>query len=224
MFARILVVIVCFLVAVLRPGLAESGNLPHHRLVVYLKTAPGQPRPPADEMKREVDALMQGAGYSVSWRTTGDFGQDDGDAAVVVSEFQGICEVPRQGTILAPPATGASLASTAVSDGEVLPFIEVDCATVARLLAPALPNEAAARRNFLYGRALGRVVAHELFHALTRTREHDDSGVAKHSFRASDILAEHFEFELATLKRFRESAPVAQDTEDGSFDAAAAGR
>jgi hypothetical protein len=190
---------------------------------VYLKTAVGQPQPPADEMKREVEALMEGAGYSVSWRSPGDFGQDEGDATVIVSEFQGNCEVPRPGTILAPPEAGAVLASTAVSDGEVLPFIGVDCATVARLLAPALPNEAA-RRNFLYGRALGRVVAHELFHALTRTREHDDSGVAKHSFRAADILGEHFEFELATLKRFRESPPVGSDADDGNFDAPAAGR
>jgi hypothetical protein len=223
MFARILVVLVCFLGAVLRPGLAEPVNPPHRKLVVYLKTAAGQPQPPADEMKREVDSLMEDAGYSVSWRSPGDFGQDEGDAVVIVSEFQGICEVPRPGTILAPPETGAILASTAVSDGEVLPFIGVDCATVAKLLAPALPD-GMARRNFLYGRALGRVVAHELFHALTRTREHDGSGVAKHSFRASDILAEHFEFELATLKRFRESAPVVPDTDDGNFGMAAAGR
>jgi hypothetical protein len=221
MFARILVVLVCFFDAVLRPGLAEPVNPPHRKLVVYLKTAVGQP--PADEMKREVEALMESAGYSVSWRSPGDFGQDEGEAAVIVSEFQGICDVPRLGTVLSPPGPGAILASTAVSDGEVLPFISVDCATVTRLLAPALPNEAA-RRTFLYGRALGRVVAHELFHALTRTREHDDSGIAKHSFRASDILAEEFEFELATLKRFRESITVGSDTDDGNTDAGAAGR
>jgi len=224
MFARIVVVLVCFFGAVLRPGLAESVNPPHRRLVVYLKTAASQPKPPTDEMKREVDALMEGAGYSVSWRSPGDFGQDEGDAAVIVSEFQGVCEVPRPGIILAPPGAGAILASTAISDGEVLPFISVDCAIVARLLAPALPDDAAARRTFLYGRALARVMAHELFHALTGTREHADSGVAKHSFRASDVLAEHFEFELATLKRFRESAPVVSDTDDGNLDAGAAGR
>jgi hypothetical protein len=224
MFARILVVLVCFFDAVLRPGLAEPVNPPHRKLVVYLKAAAGQPQPPADEMKREVEALMEGAGYSVSWRSPGDFGQDEGGAAVIVSEFQGICEAPRAGTILAPPDAGAILASTAVSDGEVLPFIAVDCATVTRLLAPALPNEGSARRTFLYGRALGRVVAHELFHALTGTREHDQGGIAKHSFRASDILAEHFEFELASLKRFRESAPVGSDSDDGTFDAPATGR
>jgi hypothetical protein len=223
MFARILVVFVCFFGAVLHLGLAEPVNPPHRKLVVYLKTDAGQPQPPAEEMKREVDALMEGAGYSVSWRSARDFGQDEGDAAVIVSEFQGICEVPRPGTILAPPEAGAILGSTAVSDGAVLPFIRIDCVTLARLLAPALPN-VETRRNFLYGRALGRVVAHELFHALTGTREHDDSGIAKHSFRASDILAEHFEFELTTLKRFRESPAVGSDTDDGNFDAPAAGR
>ena len=224
MFARILVVLVCFFGAVLRPGLAEPVNPPHRKLVVYLKTAAGQPLAPADEMKREVDALMEGAGYSVSWRSPGDFGQDEGDAAVIVSEFQGVCEVPRPGAILAPPDAGAILASTAVSDGEVLPFIDVDCATVARLLGPALLDQASGRRTFLYGRALGRVVAHELFHALTGTREHDQSGIAKHSFRASDILGEHFEFELASLRRFRESAPMVSNTDEGIVDAVAGGR
>jgi hypothetical protein len=224
MFARILVILVCFLDAELRPGLAEPVSPPHRKLVVYLKTAPGQPQPPAEEMKREVNALMEDAGYSVSWRSPGDYGRDEGDAAVIVSELKGICEVPRPGTLLEPPATGATLASTAVSNGQVLPFIAVDCATVTRLLASALPNEAATRREFLYGRALGRVVAHELFHALTGTREHDDGGVAKHSFRASDILAEHFEFELATLKRFRASTTVGLDTDDGNLDVGAAGR
>jgi hypothetical protein len=224
MFARILVILVCFLDAASRQGLAEPVDPPHRKLVVYLKTAPGQPAPPAEEMKREVDALMDGAGYSVSWRSPADYGRDEGDASVIVSELRGTCQAPRLGMMLEPPPAGATLASTVVSDGNVLPFILVDCATVTGLLAPALPNEAATRRNFLYGRALGRVVAHELFHALTRTREHDDGGVAKRSFRASDILAEHFEFELATLKRFRESTTVGSGADDGNLDAGAAGR
>jgi hypothetical protein len=224
MFARILVILVCFLDAELRPALAEPVNPPHRKLVVYLKTAPGQPSPPSEEMKREVNALMDDAGYSVAWRSTDDYGRDEGDAAIVVSELRGICEAPPAGMTLQPPDPGATLASTAVSDGEVLPFIWVDCPIVARLLAPALPAERT-NRNHLYGRALGRVMAHELFHAVTKTRDHDDSGVAKHSFRAAEILAERFEFELATLKRFRESpAGGFASSDDGGTDTSAAGR
>ena len=223
MFARILVILVCFLDAVLRPALAEPVNPPHRKFVVYLKTAPGQPSPPSEEMKREVNALMDDAGYTVSWRSPDDYGRDEGDAAIIVSELRGICQAPPAGMTLGPVEPGASLASTAVSNGIVLPFIWVDCPIVARLLAPALPTEGP-NRNHLYGRALGRVVAHELFHAVTKTRDHDDSGVAKHSFRASDILAEHFEFDLATLKRFRDSAVVGFDADDGDIDAGAAGR
>jgi hypothetical protein len=224
MLARILVVLVGFFGAELRPGLADPVNPPHRKLVVYLKTAPGQPSPPAEEMKREVNALMEGAGYSVFWRSPDDYGRDEGDAMVIVSELRGVCTAPPAGMTLQPPEVGASLASTAVSDGKVLPFIWVDCDTVTRLLAPALPSQAATGRNYLYGRALGRVVAHELFHVLTGTRDHDDAGIAKRSFRASDILAEHFEFELATLKRFRQSTVGGSDADDDNLDAGAAGR
>jgi hypothetical protein len=223
MFARILVILVCFLDAELRPAVAEPVNPPPRKLVVYLKTAPGQPSAPSEEMKREVNALMDDAGYSVLWRSPEDYGRDEGDAAIIVSELRGICQAPPAGMALEPVAPGATLASTAVSDGVVLPFIWVDCPIVARLLAPALPTDGPNRKH-LYGRALGRVVAHELFHAVTKTRDHDDSGVAKHSFRAADILAERFEFEVATLKRFRESTAGGFAPDDGGPDASAAGR
>ena len=49
-------------------GWADLVNLPKRPVVVYLRTNPGQPDRPVEEMKREANALMDTAGYSLEWR------------------------------------------------------------------------------------------------------------------------------------------------------------
>jgi hypothetical protein len=73
-------------------------------------------------------------------------------------------------------------------------------------------RETVARRDFLYGRAMARVVAHELYHVLLKTADHAHAGIARSCFTAEDLLTEHFEFEGATLAKLRtESFGVASD-------------
>ncbi|HEX3992985.1 MAG TPA: hypothetical protein VHX39_17575, partial [Acetobacteraceae bacterium] len=77
-------------------------------------------------------------------------------------------------------------ARTWMADGDVLPFGEVDCARVVNSVRDAmsggdLPNWA----DQLLGRALGRVVAHELVHMLTRSVRHGRDGVTRHRCRAA---------------------------------------
>jgi hypothetical protein len=74
----------------------------------------------------------------------------------------------------------------------------------------------------LYGRAMGRVLAHELYHMLANQREHVGSGVGKPSFSATDVLGESFAFEESALARFRGPAsspfpdPAGAEEEDSS--------
>jgi hypothetical protein len=95
----------------------------------------------------------------------------------------------------------ASLATTAITDGHVLPFSSLNCTALTRSVSAALAKDAGARRDFLYGRAMARVVAHELYHVLLRTTEHARSGVARSCFTTGDLLSERFEFESATSER-----------------------
>jgi hypothetical protein len=108
----------------------------------------------------------------------------------------------------------SSLASTAVQDHQVLPFINVDCAAITRLLAPSLSSEPPARRDLLYGRALARVLAHEFYHVLGRTVEHGESGISKTVVRASDLLGNRMEFEEAAIVKVRPPAPVQSSFDD----------
>ncbi len=58
-------------------------------------------------------------------------------------------------------------------------------------------------REGAYGRALGRVLAHELYHIFGNTTHHASEGVAKESYTVQDLLTEEFQFEA------KESPPAA---------------
>jgi hypothetical protein len=164
---------------------------------VYLKTGANQPAAPVTHMKRELAALMKTAGYRVQW------GDESADSVLTVVELNGTCTMPAGFDAAHGASTGVSLATTNVTDGQVLPFSAVNCAALTRSLAPALLKDAGAQRDFLYGRAMARVVAHELYHILMRTTEHSRSGVARSCFSTDDLLTERFEFESSVLAQMR---------------------
>jgi hypothetical protein len=101
-----------------------------------------------------------------------------------------------------------------VIDGSVEPFSHIYCAALNGLLAPALSRSPAAFRSYLYGRALGRILAHELYHVIVKTRDHDSAGVAKPCFSVEDLLSSGFEFEPVTLARLHsETIPSTEDAD-----------
>jgi hypothetical protein len=170
--------------------------------VVYLKTDASQAARPLDAMRREVARLMQTAGYDLEWRGPQDSNIETG-AFLAVVELRGDCEaasgdVPSGSTV----SDVADLASTYISDGQVLPFSWVNCGNVSRLLAPALLDQRG-REEFLLGRAVGRVIAHEIYHMLMQTRGHTRNGISKPCFSAADLLAGSFEFEDAALAQLQ---------------------
>jgi hypothetical protein len=178
--------------------------------VVYLRTGGHQPAAPIEHMKRELSALMREAGFRVEWRSLDSEQRDSTDGPyLAVLELNGTCGIGPWAPNVAAEVRTSSLASTSVSDGHVLPFSKVNCAVVTRSVMPALLREAGAQRDFLYGRAMARVVAHELYHVLLKTPDHAHTGIARNCFTAEDLLTERFEFEGATLARLRtESATV----------------
>jgi hypothetical protein len=182
---------------------SQSAGSTDPDVVVYLKGDATQPAVPLAQMKREASALLRTAGYHVEWRSL-DAGPHEAAPQIAVVELNGTCGMP-PGSVprLDPPPNGASLANTTVTDGQVLPFSTVNCATLTRSLASLLVREAGAHRDFLYGRAMGRVIAHEIYHILMRTTEHSRSGVARSCFTLDDLVTERFEFEASTLAQLR---------------------
>ena len=161
------------------------------------------------EMRRETARLIAPADLSLAWLAKGTPGLGDSFEQLVVVRFQGTCTSILEDEPLRPRPLG-SLANTAVSNGKVLPFVEVDCDRTRRLIASAVSPLPGSARDTLYGRALGRVLAHELYHVLAQTTEHRDRGVSKPCFRSEDLVAPRFRFDAVSLAQMRPAAQIAQ--------------
>jgi hypothetical protein len=199
------------LLSLFHPDPALPGaNVPRTELAVYLSADSKQPAAPLDNMKRELSGIMESAGYRVVY---GDPGAPDPQgqfSALVVLEMRGTCGMPGGNYRLERSvASGASLAETSVSGGVVMPFSRINCSNLTRLIGPMLADEAGAQRDYLYGRAMARVAAHELYHVMMGSREHTHQGVAKASFSVNDLLDERFEFDRAALALMRQKAAEA---------------
>ena len=66
-----------------------------------------------------------------------------------------------------------------MTEGRILSYCEVDCDGVRSMIRSATSGESFVQTQNLFGRALGRVLAHEVFHILTGTTRHRREGVSK---------------------------------------------
>jgi len=201
----LLLALCCLLITVVCPGWAAPPRPATAKLAVYLKTDIAQSARPLDSMRRELTRLMQSAGYELEWRGPQDSNVDT-SAFLAVVELKGDCEALSGNLGLGSTLPGiADLASTFVSDGQVLPFSWVNCGNVTKLLAPALLDLPAARGDFIFGRAVARLIAHEFYHMLMQTREHTRNGISKPCFTAADLTTNSFDFEGAVLAQLQRS-------------------
>lgn len=201
MFARSLAVF-----ALVSMSAAASDLPPATSITIYLKAGTADIAA-VTYMKRELSGLMQTAGYRLEWLASAAI-PDVRNGQLVVLDLTGNCSAAQAPAESASEDLGIeSLASTPVSDGQVLPFSMLHCDSLNRVLGRTIAAEPAQRRPWLYGRAMARLAAHELYHVLSETRDHSREGVAKPRFSARDLLADRFEFEIAALARMRRTTP-----------------
>jgi hypothetical protein len=154
-------------------------------------------------VREEVARLMEPAGFAVDWKKMSERKAGEDFAHLATVDFQGSCTV----NAASPPAGSRSnvrsLASTAVVDGQVLPFSTVQCDALRQLLGPVLSQIRREDRPGVFGRAAARVLAHELFHMIAQTTTHGSRGVSKSCFGVSELTADRFEFDSVTVARMR---------------------
>lgn len=155
-----------------------------------------------DRAKLELARLLHLSVLRLEWRPLETLRPYESFDHLVLAHFTGRCEIAMEGAYGSEPMPRA-MAFTHVSDGEVIPFLEVDCARVAGVLGSAKPTEPAASRDHRMGRALARVLAHEIYHVVAETRQHSRSGIAKAELSKRDLTCEQMTFEQADLDRMR---------------------
>jgi hypothetical protein len=137
------------------------------------------------EMRKEAGQIIGSSGIRLEWKT-----KDEAISAtfndLVVMTFKGACELE---PVVPLYDEMGPYAFTRTANGEVQPFGEVDCDHVVGSVRSAMIGDDFARANLLVGRALGRVVAHELVHMLTRSGEHGREGVEKSALSGKQLIS-----------------------------------
>jgi len=136
-------------------------------------------------MQQETSRLLAALGYSPDWRPRASITESESFDRVAMVHFHGTCSSLEIAGSRVPARM--PVGSTAVQNGDVLPFAEIDCSTIGAYISREIVRRDPATRQQIYGRALGRVVAHELEHILSNTKVHESAGIFRESFSASDL-------------------------------------
>jgi hypothetical protein len=88
----------------------------------------------------------------------------------------------------------------------VQPFSQVDCDKVAASVRSALWGEDFAKADVLLGRALGRVLVHELVHMLTQSGRHTKQGVEQPALSGKQLIGASLKLSPADLEQLRSFA------------------
>jgi hypothetical protein len=179
----------------------QTGSAP---IAIYMSFDGAHSGQAVDAMKREVQSLTKSSGFVLRWRSLNDPREGETFSDLMVVKFHGKCNMDGIQLLfseLGPEGEGGALGSTRTSDHQVLPFSELECDRIRRSIAPLTLGNSPEERESLLGRAMGRVLAHELFHVFAGTEKHGHEGVAKTSYSRSDLTAERFEFDAKDVKR-----------------------
>jgi hypothetical protein len=145
-----------------------------------------------EEMQREMNRLLGTTERRVEFmdRQKIQPGVDVADLTVV--RFRGNCRMAIEPVYL---DERGPLAFAHTTDGDVLPFAEVLCDRVRKAALSAMHGGDFARGQQLMGRAMARVLAHELWHVRTNSTGHTKSGVTRHALNGRQLIGERLDFE-----------------------------
>lgn len=150
------------------------------------------------EVRSELSSIMKDAGLTFELRLFSELSPWTEFGDLMVVRLKGRCRLDASSV---PPQDKGPLAFTHTSDGKVLPFVEVACDRIRAAVRPVLWGEQLRHTDELMGRALARVIAHEIYHIVAGTRAHGGSGVARHALSGAQLVAEHLSFTAEDVER-----------------------
>ncbi len=182
-------------VALMLAALPAPGQQPGPPIAPIALYTSFQQAPPAavlEALHAEVESIMSTAGLRFEWRNLSSVKGNEVAVELAVLTFKGRCDIEDLGQ--RREHIGA-LGWTHVSDGVILPFSDIDCDGIRKFLRSDLFTIRPALRAAAYGRAIGRVLAHELYHIFADTKHHASCGIAKEAYSVQELLSDNFRFE-----------------------------
>ena len=183
------------------PALAEGGTTipPNSDVAVVLSFEGASSHRSVEEMKRETESIFRGSGVRLDWKSAVE-AQSASFEDLVVVRFKGAC-VLDPGEFVPQYDESGPIAHATVDGDSTMPFAEVACDKVERVVRPVLAPSDYTRADQLMGRAMGRVLAHELVHILTKSISHGSSGVARSELSGKQLIAASLPLDPADRRR-----------------------
>ena len=180
---------------------AANTAAPARALTVVLDFRDSHSPRAVTAMEHEIERILSATGVTLDWRIRGESPPETSGTLVVV-RFKGRCVLEPVGYLY---DERGPLAFTYSSDGQMQPFSEVACDRVVTSVRSAMFGGDYAHADQLFGRALGRVVAHELVHILSGEATHGTAGVERRALSPDNLLAPVLELDPADVERVRAS-------------------
>jgi len=169
---------------------AEETALAPITLVVQYETKPAAAA--VEAMQTELGQLLGKADRRIEWKLASELKPGESVSELVMVKFKGSCKMETVPQLL---DERGPLAVTHVSDGEVLPYSVVLCDKVRVAARSAMHGGQVAKGNELMGRAMARVLAHELYHIAGHTQQHTHSGVTQRALSGAQLIADRLDFD-----------------------------
>jgi hypothetical protein len=163
------------------------------------------------EMIREAAHILKQSGISLQLQLGEPAKAVNG--RLVVVKLVGRCDMD------GPPALQVSgpLGWSHEANGVILPFSHLACENIRGAVQSARLAGYQLRGNFLLGRAMGRVLAHELYHVIANTTEHGGQGIARPALSPQELTSGQLELgpsDVATIRnRLRQGGVSARASE-----------
>ncbi len=164
------------------------------------------------EMRVELAEILAPLDLRLEWRSAKEYLTGETFNHIVTVRFRGHCLAGERWSVRVTPD---ELGLTHITDGEVLPFCEVRCDAVRQAAQPYLLREGTRRMPVLLGRALARVLAHEIYHMVARTRVHGKRGIARPSLTPEELVMGTLHFDAAEIVTLRNRTAVSVPADRG---------
>jgi hypothetical protein len=164
------------------------GGSPNSPVTVVLKFDQPYSNLSLSEMEREASAALRNTGLTFDWRLETSLQPEAEFKSLLVFTMKGRCMMDAFPQLI---DERGPLGMAFVSDGQVLSFGEIECDRVKKTVQRVLPRGRSEKEERLYGRALGRVVAHEMYHMLSGKKVHSKSGLTQASLTADELISNH---------------------------------
>ncbi|MBN9661457.1 MAG: hypothetical protein J0H49_24900 [Acidobacteria bacterium] len=188
--------VLCLMGAVLTAHAAHSA-----RVGILVNVPPTTPAPVVEALQSETEDNLKDTGLQLIWSFSQEEAAQETYDRVISLRLLGRC-VPLRPE---PVKNSRVLGFTHISDGTVLPFVEISCDTVLRVMGSGSPRVTPYYPPNEFGRALGRVLVHEMLHVLTVSSTHERDGLTKPAFNRADLTLGNLRLTGRALQRLHRS-------------------